>query len=1023
MNLAAKYNRTELIRDGEIQAWKGIDRSTGEAVVLYLYTGEVSGGQPLSEVARGPLAQALGTGETQVEGGVFGLSPCMVARAAQAGIAATPATRTPAPPVFSAPPPQQAPVAAPTPAPAATSDGAHGEFTAMFGAALAENAVAPSASVSPSPQPAPAFSAPPPQTPTPAAPEPEQAPAAESMGEFTRMFRAADVAKGLESAAPEATPPAAPSVSDTPAAPPHPGVFTSLYMAANTEAAPAAEAKAEPPAAAAPATPAAPPQPGVFTNLYMAVSPAAMPEGTSGQTAPESKAPEASAEPAIGEFTSLFMAAKQPEAAAPAPSVSAPAVENATPAFAVPEVAAQAPSAPDDAPGEFTMAFRSASLPASSPDAKLADEPRASAPEPPRQELPPAEVSFDETAELTLGDRPAAVAPTPEVPLSEATMMTPVGEDIGVGDGPGEFTRLFQAAPEDETPGWSEEKAAESAIATPTIAEVKPEADEAALRAATPEESATASEGAEEAERYSSASPAKGPIRFVASEKAASEETSKPARSPLQSGSFSQTYVSTGEMPVMREPILGVPAPAVPASQASQTPPMETDAPGEFTMLFASPGGAATPPAPDPAPLTPPPTPVTPAPATPEAAPMQPAAAAPVAPADAPKPAAEGQGPGEFTKFFQPGDVDKMKQEMAAMAKPDSPAASQAKPAEEAPMGEFTRMFSAAEIASRVEKPKDPGVFTSLYMAADANKQEMATPSAPVAPPAFSAPAPAPADAGGSFTSMFRAAEAGSAPGTSASASTSAFMPVAPSGGLSSPQVSSGGEEPSFTRYFQASDLPAAPAAPQQPEVVAPSPDLPAYSSEYSKGATSFFQAVPEPSAPAAPVQQGPGEYTRMISGDEVKQAMAAPGMQPGAAPAGGGAGGGVSVPIGVPMTAPSVSGPYVQGPHMSGPQMSGPQISSSGISGPQFQGPHMSGPQMSAPQVHGPQMGTPQLQTPHMQVQVPPMQAGGAPPVAPGQQAPVAGGASKIIIIATVLVTVIAVVLVLMVAYFMLKG
>ncbi|MCC6265371.1 MAG: hypothetical protein IT169_17495 [Bryobacterales bacterium] len=1027
MNLAAKYNRTELIRDGEIQAWKGMDRSTGEAVVLYLYTGEVSGGQALSEVARGSLAQSLGAGETQVDGGVFGLSPCVVARVASVGMPAAPPARTPDPPVFSAPPPASAPIApmgagvspeARTPVPPVAADQAHGEFTAMFGAATAGIGVPPKSAPTPTPTPAPVFTTPPPEAPASAAPRENPAPAGEPMGEFTRLFRAADSPPtpqpASDAAADAPAAPAAPAAQAKPAAPPHPGVFTSLYMAANPGDETADAPKPEPAPEKEPVTPpapAAPPHPGEFTSLYMATAPESMPEIAMPAASAE-PAKEPAAEPEVGEFTSLFMAAKPPEKAAE-PAVKAetpavPATEPAPPAFTAPEARpAESPAAQVEEPGEFTLAFRSVDL--SAADAEAPKESAVPTPLPPA--APPAAQadSFDETADLQVGGLTGPADAIPAVPADAE---------------PGEFTRLFEAAPEEAAPSKTDEDSLEITIAMPMAAapiRVEPAADleepaaaveepAAVLEEAISQESAEIPEAAE-AERFSSASPAKGPIRFVASEKSA-DETAKPARNPLQSGSFSQTYVSTGEMPVMREPNLVAPA-APPAAFAP--PAAGGEEPGEFTMLFASPDPA--PPA-DSAPGAA--APVAPAasitPAVPAAPPSPPAAAAAATPVEKEKPAMPGQEPGEFTKFFQPGDVDKIKQEVAAMGKPAASAPDKNNAAPEPPVGEFTRMFSAAEMASKTEKPKDPGIFTNLYMAAEHGKLEQSAPAAPAAP--IPSATPAPAEAGGSFTSMFRAAEGGVVPSAPAPAGADAFMPPV-SGGFTPPQSPAMSEEPSFTRYFQAGDLPAAPVAPQHQDVVAPSPDLPAYSSGYSKGATSFFQAVPEPAAPAAPVEQGPGEYTRMISGDEVKQAMANPGGQPGTAPAGaaGGGGGGMQVNLGVPMSAPSVSGPYVQGPRMSGPHMSGPQISSSGISGPHFQGPHVSGPY-----VQGPHVSTPYVGSPH--VQVPPVQVGGGSPVAPGQQAPAAGGgASKIIIVATVLVTVIAVVLVLMVAYFMLKG
>lgn len=1065
MNLAAKYNRTELIRDGEIQAWKGVERSTGEAVVLYLYAGEVSGGQPLSEYARGSLAKSLGTGETEVDGGVFGLSPCMVARLVKVGASAEAPARAPEPPVFSAPPPigaaappqhAEAPASRIPQPPISTTpaDGAFGDFTAMFGAAVAgksEKDAEAGTPATPASQPAPVFTTPPPEAPPPEASQPEApAPAAPvadaAVGEFTSLFHAAQTSpapKPATDALPETTPPAADAGPAKPAAPPHPGVFTSLYMAANPADVSAEKPAAEPvipEAPAAPKGPAAPPGPGVFTSLYMAAAPESTPESPSPETSPvpqasfvEPAAEPVVAAPEVGEFTSLFMAAKPPEqtpqqtvdtpvASTEAPST--PATPSTPPAFARPDMRAESLSAEQDAPGEFTMAFQSADLPA--PAAKDTDEAILEASSRPSIEPVPPASSFDETAELEVGDSLPSIPPADGPAIQGAPLVPPAVEEIRSEEPPGEFTRLFEAAPEDDATSKSDATPPESPNVVRDLTVPEPEVALTAADQVAPQDNdaGTTETAGEEAERFSSASPAKGPIRFVASDKPTPDDASKPPRSPLQSGSFSQTYVSTNEMPVMREPILGVPAPATPA--ANLPPASGGDAPGEFTMLFASPGGAVSPPAALP-PQTAPVAPATPAP-LPE--PVAAEAAAPAkleSPAASPStqtPAAPGEGPGEFTKFFQPGEVDKIKQEVAAMT-PTPPGTAPAKPAQEQPIGEFTRMFSAAEMASKAEKPKDPGVFTNLYLAADSNKPEIEKPAAPAAsaaPPSFTTPAPAPADAGGSFTSMFRAAEGGVVPSEPTPASADIFMPPPTGAAFGSPQPPSGSEEPSFTRYFQAGDLSASPVAPQHQDVVAPSPDLPAYSSGYSKGATSFFQAVPESAAPAAPVEQGPGEYTRMISGDEVKQAMAGPGGQQGAsAPGASGGGGGVSMPIGVPMSAPSVSGPYVQGPHMSGPQMSGPQISSSGISAPHLQGPHMSGPQMSGPHVQGPHMATPHLQTPHMQV--PPVQAGGGSPVAPGQQAPAGGGASKIIIVATVLVTVIAVVLVLMVVYFMLGG
>ncbi|MCZ2152316.1 MAG: hypothetical protein LC114_00195 [Bryobacterales bacterium] len=951
MNLAAKYNRTELIRDGDIQAWHGVERASGEAVVLYLYTGNITGGQALGEVARDALVQSIDASEAAVDGGVFGLSPCVVARKVDVKAAAPTPVKTPEPPQFTAPAPPSAPASAPPPAassapaePAVSSaqNGAPGEFTAMFGAALASEV---------SPVPAQAAPAPEPLRPEPAAP----------VSETPRS---------------DATPPAAPV--ETPhaaaAAPPHPGVFTNLFMAAKSEEVSAPE----PAVVAEPAKPAPPPNPGVFTSLYMATSAEAVSEATT----PEAAAPEPS--PAVAPVSghAEAMPGETP-------------VDEAVPAAAAPD------ETHAEGPGEFTMAFGAAAF---REESKEATEEAIS--QDVTQPLP----SLESLESATAAPEPSEAVAESFVVAAEGGELDKVEESLpeaaapGGEEAPGEFTRLFEPA--------AVEAASSSELLEGTATPEEPSADAAAAADVTPpEKSEDAGAGDGEVERYSSASPAKGPIRFATGEKPAASEAPKPSRSPLSSGSFSQTYVSTGEMLAMREPIADVPS----TTPSEPTPGTEgSDAPGEFTMLFASPGGAAgaeaastESPAATPSSLELPPV-----------APKEPVPVSTTPPAAAPASAApQTEGPGEFTRFFQQGDVDKMKEEMAAMSASAAPAAPEAKETPEPKAGEFTQMFTAAEALAKAETPKDPGVFTSLYMAANPDQPEAAAPAVSTPPPVFSAPAP---ESAGTFTNLFRAAEGGFIPTEPASTPAADFTPPAPTGGLSLPETSSISEEPSFTRYFQADDLAAVPSAPAEPEVVAPSPDLPAYSSGYSKGATSFFQATPEPVAPEPQAPQGPGEYTRMISGAELQQAMEA-----GGGPAGGGApsapgGGGGGVSVNVPLSTPQVSGPYVQGPHVSGPYVSGPQISGSGISAPQIQGPHFSGPQMSGPHVQGPHMSTPQVQV--SSVQTPPIQTGGGAPAAPGQQAAAGGGVSKIIIVATVLVTVIAVVLLLLVAYFMLK-
>ena len=252
-------------------------------------------------------------------------------------------------------------------------------------------------------------------------------------------------------------------------------------------------------------------------------------------------AKEPATEPEVGEFTSLFMAAKPPEKAAePAAKAEAPAIpatEPAPPAFAAPEARlAESPAAQAEEPGEFTMAFRSADL--SAADAETLEGSPAPSPLPPAASPAAPVDSFDETADLQVG---GLTGPADAIPAVQADAE------------PGEFTRLFEAAPEEAAPSKADEDSLESTIAMPMAAApigVEPatvkEESAAVPDDAISQQSAEISEAAE-AERFSSASPAKGPIRFVASEKSA-DETAKPARNRCKR-QFSQTSYRR-EMPV-----------------------------------------------------------------------------------------------------------------------------------------------------------------------------------------------------------------------------------------------------------------------------------------------------------------------------------------------------------------------------------------------------------------------------------------------------------------------------------------
>lgn len=1137
MNLAAKYTRTDLIEDGEIQKWRGTNRSTGAQILLYLYTGELDSRQAPADFASASIEQRLAQGHARLESGVFGLSPCVVC--AEQPSAASSKPEVLAIPSMGAAAPQVA-AEADTPIPPIQDEG---DFTSLFGVASEVAAPAESARFV---EPEKPLVAPEPETPVTAS-EPSEP------GGFTSLFLAANQ-DNLDSGSPAASSPASaekPPAAEVPAASPHSpaippsaaaaprGAFTEMYMAIDPETLEASspESTVKPQTPASAGQPASAPQPasqapadrGAFTELYMAADPAmfeaAKPTSAESTQAPPSTGPEQ------GAFTEMYLAVNPdiPEPVAPAVEPALP-----TPGIKLPEPAATAPES-GEAPGEFTRMF-------------MPDTPAGGSGEPSSPVPASAGSSLDDTSGLEVpkqAELPAAAASSGDAQAGEFTQMFQTGSDMGAADS------NLEATPPVVQPGSG---VPSSGVPAPAAAPATPAS-------------------------FSSASPAKGPIRFAPSDSNADPNEPAKPRSPLSTGTFSQTYISTDEMPVMRHPDEAA-APAEPVAPAGPPPPASAgEAPGEFTMLFASPQAEEVLPPEPPLQMAPPaqayeapatmpmsvappiasPEPVAPEPAPPAAAAFPP----PAAPA-APAPSAESSGPGEFTKFFQPGELDSIRDEVMAKRQPSPTETPSSVPVREpaAPMppasrpglppasrsgfgdagsapGEFTKMFSAADLnldagpdpaasgsvappptgqlamppASKPEGQDSggaPGEFTKMFSAADLAPGLIAgAPNPPAATPQANVPAAstesAPTESAGEFTMMFRSADLGlagppegtsappdlgSGPGGSMDAPPLGGPPMA--GGPSGPGApgagsgSSGEGGASFTQYFRAADeaadfgsspssagsdpfgqppqsqelsgqssFPETPA--QSFEPAKPQGEGPSYGSGFSSGgATQFFQtpAASAPQSPSAPPESiGPGEYTRMISGEDVRLAMerGPEASQGGGASAGGGSGGtGLPLPG---MSGPRVSGPYVQGPsvsssgvsgpyvqkptmqgphmstphvstphlnapHISAPHMSGPTASSSGVSGPQMSGPHMSGPSVS-----GAGMSSPPLQAPQM---------GGAPPAAPMASAPVptggapaAGGssASKIIIFVTIIVTIIAVSLVLMVAYFALKG
>ncbi len=702
-----------------------------------------------------------------------------------------------------------------------------------------------------------------------------------------------------------------------------------------------------------------------------------------------------------------------------------------------------------------------------------AAEPAVSDLEPPASAAQPAVGDF---TGLFMSASPAAsespAAPGPVAPIERSDVQSPqpplaTVPFVPAADGPGEFTRMF--SPDD----FASQSAADAGAVAPSL---PPPAFESPASDAVP----ASLEASPETAAFLTPEPPpelppftpvadSGPGEFTLAFQTGLNdpppvEEPKP-KSPTSSGTFSQTYVSTDEMPVMIEPLDGPPIGAPKAAEAPAAPiaAVPTEPPGGgFTQLFAAPGPVdldATAPlmASAPEDSVPDPVPATPAAAAPPVFAQPPAT--PAAPA--------ASAPGEFTKFFQPGELEQVREEVLARkaqaASPATPAApvtpvapAIAAEAKEAP-GEFTMMFSAADLAEGVP------------------------------PPAQSAAAP-PADAGnvaaGEFTQMFKSADMGlptppepdSGPG--GFGDPMAPPPSAPSSDLpfAPPGAGAPAGGPTFTEYFRAANVETdfggptpSPATggdagptplPETPASAFDSPaapqSVPAYDAGFgSGGATQFFQMPASQGAstqaPIGPVEQvGPGEYTRMISGEDLRLAMeqgpggAAPGA--GASSPAAPAGGGMGMPV-PGVTGPRVSGPYVQGPSisasgvsapsMSAPSVQGPYMSTPQVNAPHMSAPHMSGPSVSGSGMTGPSMSGPQVSGPNVSgagFSGNPMQmasSGGAAPAAPAGApvpvggAPAAGGssASKIIIFVTIIVTVIAVSLVLMVAYFALKG
>jgi hypothetical protein len=376
MDLASKYDKSNLLGDGEVKVWRGRERSRGTPVLLHTFTGSPKLLLLATEflLKRPPNSPLLDIGEW--EGAM-----CLVTtseldmldvKAWLENALAAPAQRTAEPPVL-APEITTGPVAVPAQKPQAP-----GEFTRAF--------QLPSANA-PAQPPDPMASTGPAKTP----PGP---------GDFTRAFQI-----------PSANVPAAslpdPMAASGPAKTPGPGEFTQLFRLPSQEGATGNQQTPRPPELGLPPSP-----PDYHPS-----------------TAPPSA-------PRAGEFTRLFRA--QPNSNPPGelpPEPAAPRMNIATGPVALP--LQSAPPEPKG-PGEYTRVMQTPSLQTPMPQPSASPSPAAaqavqipismtppsipSAPTPPS--LPTPQVPYVQ-ASMSVPQTPSVQAPSIQAPSVEVPAPAP----------------------------------------------------------------------------------------------------------------------------------------------------------------------------------------------------------------------------------------------------------------------------------------------------------------------------------------------------------------------------------------------------------------------------------------------------------------------------------------------------------------------------------------------------------------------------------------------------------------------
>lgn len=375
MELAGKYDKLNLLGDGEVQVWKGRERSRGTPVLLHTFTGSPRVLRLAAEYMfkRPPSSPLLEIGEW--EG-----ATCLVTSSEldlldigawlQNAIASGPIAAPAPPPAPAAPPPmpsvadsrtQRVPATGPVAIPRADSapppkpapSPAPGEFTRAF--------QLPGSNTSPQPLPDPMTNTGP------------SKPAA-GPGEFTRMFQLPSQAGNRETPqAPQMGLPPSPPDIPPPAAPPRVGEFTRLFRAQPIESStrdvsvPGGATNQTFPPPALPAEPVAP-------KLNMATGPVPLPERSA---PPIPKAP--------GEYTRMIqtqpLQTAPPQASVPPSPAAAQAVQIPLPASVIPAM----PSAPT--PPSFPSAAPMPSIPV--PQIPQAPSVQVQAPAAPRSGISP----------------------------------------------------------------------------------------------------------------------------------------------------------------------------------------------------------------------------------------------------------------------------------------------------------------------------------------------------------------------------------------------------------------------------------------------------------------------------------------------------------------------------------------------------------------------------------------------------------------------------------------------------------